>query len=93
MGEILHVVEARPIGGFVLDVMFDNGVRKAVDVQPLLRGPVFEPLHDPTIFTQVSVDPDSRTVTWPGGVDLAPEALLALPAVGLDGNGAAAGNT
>jgi hypothetical protein len=34
-----------------------------------------EPLSDPALFALVTVDPESGTVTWPGGIDLAPEPL------------------
>jgi uncharacterized protein DUF2442 len=36
------------------------------------RGPC-----DPVFFALVTVDPESGTVTWPGGIDLAPEPLYA----------------
>jgi hypothetical protein len=36
---------------------------------------VLEPLNDRAFFAQVTVDTESGTVTWPGGIDLAPEPL------------------
>lgn len=36
---------------------------------------VLEPLRDPEFFLDVRVDPESGTVAWPNGVDLAPEPL------------------
>jgi hypothetical protein len=36
---------------------------------------MFEPLKDPDLFFQASVNPDLETVTWPNGADLAPEFL------------------
>jgi hypothetical protein len=81
MKSILHIVEAKPQGGHVLELLFDNGVLKAVDLSGLLEGPVFQPLLEPGYFAQVAVDPVSGTVVWPNGVDLAPESLLALPAI------------
>ena len=36
---------------------------------------LLEPLRDPAIFAKVRVDAESGTVTWPNGVDLAPEPL------------------
>jgi hypothetical protein len=81
-GRILHVLEARPCGGHVLDVLFDDGTRKRVDVSEYLDGPVFAPLRDPKYFARVSVDPVSGTVVWPNGADLAPESLYDLPAMG-----------
>jgi hypothetical protein len=38
---------------------------------------VLEPLADPEFFAQVSVDAESGTITWPNGVDMAPEPLYA----------------
>jgi hypothetical protein len=59
---------------------FNNGKRKLVDLRPLLEGPVFEPLRDEAYFSQVRLDHVCGTVVWPNGADLAPEAMLALPA-------------
>jgi hypothetical protein len=65
----------------MIRVEFDDGTSKTVDVEPLLEGEVFEPLKDQSIFAKVTVDPISKTVVWPNGADLAPEALYDLPAV------------
>jgi|GEM_PF-4879803 len=34
-----------------------------------------EPLRDPSFFGQVAVDPETHTVVWPNGADMAPDAL------------------
>ena len=39
-----------------------------------LRG-VFEPLNDPTYVARVEVDPEAGTISWPDGLDMAPEPL------------------
>lgn len=78
---ILHVTGVRHAGGHRLELAFNDGVRKTVDVTPLLVGPVFEPLRRVDAFGEVSLDEDETTVAWPNGADLAPEALYALPAV------------
>jgi len=75
---ILHILEAEICGPHSLDLLFDNGVRKRVNVLPLLRGRVFEPLKDPAYFGRVTIDPVGGTVVWPNGADFAPEALYAL---------------
>lgn len=80
MDMVLHVIEAEVCGPHSLDVRFNDGVRKMVDLSPLLTGPVFEPLKDPAYFARVVVDAQSGTVVWPNGADLAPEALYDLPA-------------
>lgn len=75
---ILHIVEVKACRPHILCVTFDDGTAKTVDVQPLLEGPVFEPLRNPDYFARVEVDPLCGTVVWPNGADLAPEALHAL---------------
>lgn len=77
---VLHIEAATVVEAYKLDVTFDDGTQKVVDIEPLLWGPMFEPLKDPEVFAQVRVDPVARTVVWPNGADLAPDALYALPA-------------
>lgn len=48
---------------------------REVDCEFLLHGSLGEPLRDPDYFRQVTVDPESRTITWPNGLDPAPELL------------------
>lgn len=38
---------------------------------------MFEPLRNPAYFARVAVDPESGTIAWPNGVDMAPEPLYA----------------
>jgi hypothetical protein len=76
---ILHIVEAQVCGPSRLRLAFNDGIRKTVDVMPLLTGPVFEPLRDPLYFARVELDARCGTVTWPNGADFAPEALQELP--------------
>ena len=80
-GAVLHINAARHLRGYILDVEFDDGTRKIVDVESLLTGEVFDPVKEPDVFAKIAVDPVSRTIQWPNGADLAPEALYDLPAV------------
>ena len=79
---VLHIIDAEVCGRYSLDVRFNDGTRKKVDLTPLLTGPVFRPLRDPFYFARVVVDPRTGTVVWPNGADLAPEALYDLPTNG-----------
>lgn len=77
---ILRILEAEACGPHLLRLAFNDGTRKTVNVQPLLDGPVFEPLRDPGYFSRGVVDPVCGTVVWPNGADFAPEALHELAA-------------
>lgn len=80
--EILRVKSVRVCGPFSLDLTFNDGVSKRVNVRPLLRGPVMQPLTEESYFARVRLDKLSGTVAWPNGADFAPEALNDLPEIG-----------
>lgn len=70
------VIKATAFPDFTLELTFDNGVRGLVDVRPRLHGPMFEPLRDPALFQQVSVD-QFGAICWPNNADLSPDTLYA----------------
>jgi len=72
---ILRVTDARWIRDFFVWVRFNDGSEGEVDLAGELEGPVFEPLRDPALFAQLRLDPDTHTLVWPNGADLAPEFL------------------
>lgn len=76
---ILISVPATVCDNHSLEVKFNNGVCKRVDLMPLVEGTVFELLRDPLLFAQVQVDPAVGTVVWLNGANLAPEAVYELP--------------
>jgi hypothetical protein len=59
----------------VLRLTFADGLDGDVDVLDRMRGPVFAEARTPAGFATVTVDPDTGTVVWPGGADLAPDTL------------------
>lgn len=69
-----RVVHVEALEGFKLRVEFADGVSGVVDLSDRLFGPVFEPLRDPMLFEQVSID-EFGAIAWPNGADLAPDAL------------------
>ena len=77
--DILRITRCEVRGATILRLTFSDGERKDVDVGPLLRGPVFAPLREPAFFRRAQLDDVTGTVVWPNGVDIAPEALQALP--------------
>lgn len=69
------VVEVKVVCPYVVEVVFNDGARRCLDLEPELRGDVFEPLRDPAFFAQAAVDPELGTVVWPNGADFSPELL------------------
>ena len=73
--EIPHVTKVNVIPPYTLEVHFQDGVCRQVDMTDELWGECFEPLRDPDFFARAFVDPVSRTVAWPNGEDISPEWL------------------
>lgn len=71
----VRVTEAQLVRDHVIRVRFNHGSEGEVDLSDELDGPVFEPLKDPEVFARFRVDPDTHTIVWPNGADLAPEFL------------------
>ena len=69
------ITEAVVVRHGVLDLRFADGLRGEVAVLERMRGPVFDQARTPQGFSAVTVDPETGTVVWPGGADLAPDTL------------------
>jgi hypothetical protein len=59
----------------VLRLTFSDGLSADINVLDRMRGPVFADAVTSTGFAKVSIDPETGTVVWPGGADLAPDTL------------------
>ncbi len=69
------VTELKVIPPYTLEVHFRDGQCRVIDCTSEVYGEVFEPLKDPAFFAKAFIDPESHTVAWPNGADLAPEWL------------------
>lgn len=67
------VVTVEPAEHLKLHVSFRDGTRGTVRFAPSALTGVFQPLSDPDFFDRVFVD--HGAVSWPGEVDLAPDAM------------------
>ncbi len=70
---ISKIVKLEHAGAYAIRVRFDDGIEGEIDLAQELEGEMFEPLRDPKLFGQFRLDPDTRTIVWPNGADLAPE--------------------
>ena len=53
---------------------FENDVQKEIDLEPYLRGPMFESLRqDPAKFRSIKIE--GGTIAWVNGADIDPDVL------------------
>ena len=81
--------QARP--NYQVWVRFTDGVEGVVDLSEMVGRGVFAAWSDVAFFNRVSVDPVTRTLSWPGGIDLDLDVLYSnLTGKALPGSEAAA---
>jgi hypothetical protein len=72
---LVHVVDAKYVDGYRIEVSFNDGRKGIADLSDALRGPAFESLKDEAEFCRFVVDKELDTLVWENGADLAPEYL------------------
>ncbi len=73
---MVEVKQVTVLEGFRVLLEFSTGEHKVVDLEPLLRGPIFAPLkQDPALFRAVRVDEELGTIVWDNGADIDPDVL------------------
>lgn len=73
-GPLVRVKAAEPLQGFTMRLLFEDGTEKEVDLEPYLRGPIFEPLREnPERFRAVIIE--GGTIAWDNGADIDPDVL------------------
>ena len=77
MEQLVDIEAVEVIGEYRLRLTFQDGTVRDVDFADRNWRGVFEPLHDPSYFARVTVDPEAGTIPWPNGADMAPERLYA----------------
>lgn len=69
------IVEIKVLEGYKVWIQFEDGIQGTLDLSDLVGKGVFASWKDPEEFAKVFIDPETHTLAWPGGVDLAPDAL------------------
>ncbi len=77
MEELVDITDVEVIGDYRLRLTFADGTVGDVDFSEREWRGVFAPLADPAEFARVEVDAEGGTISWPGGLDMAPEPLYA----------------
>lgn len=71
-----EITDVEVLSGFTVRLTFLDGSVREVDLEPLLRGPMFAELRrEPERFEQVFVDTELGTIAWPNGADMDADVL------------------
>ena len=75
MSMMHEITEVKPLEGYRVWIRFADGTEGEVDLSDLVGKGVFAAWDDLQEFAKVFIDPETHTLAWPGGIDLAPDAL------------------
>jgi hypothetical protein len=76
---IIDVTSVRVLSRYIVELGFETGETKVLDLEPLLEGPAFAPLlEDYELFQQVEASSEAGTIVWPNGADISPRTLYRL---------------
>jgi hypothetical protein len=73
--ELYDVTNFEIVGDYTIKLVFDDETEQIINFEPILSGPMFEPLRDLTLFNQVTLDHNLGTLVWPTGADIDPTVL------------------
>ena len=74
--KLVRVQSVKPIHDFVVFVEFTDGTKREIDLEPYLRGKIFENIrHKPEIFLAMKIDERMGTIVWENGADIDPDVL------------------
>lgn len=60
---------------YKIRVVFADDTEQTIDLEPMLFGPMYGPLREPSMFHSVEVDHEVGTIVWPNGADFDPATL------------------
>ncbi|HEX9723565.1 MAG TPA: DUF2442 domain-containing protein [Vicinamibacteria bacterium] len=80
--EIHRVTGFERVAPFTLRVAFADGSAQVIDFLTVLKGELYGPLQDPSMFGRVRLDAEAHTLVWPNGADFDPAILHNWPEAG-----------
>jgi hypothetical protein len=78
---IYHITEFEIVAPYTLRIKFDDNTEQTIHFEPLLHGEISSPLRDLTVFNQVRLDKEVRTLVWPNDADFDPADLHDWPEI------------
>ena len=73
--ELHSIYDVKVVGDHQLQLKFEDGSIKIVDLTGFWEGELFKPLRDPEFFNQVRLNEECHVIEWPNGADFDPETL------------------
>ncbi len=74
---MVRIAHVEPLEHYRVSLRFTDATSGVVDLSHLVGRRPFEAWRDEAFFRLVRVDPKTRTICWPGGIDLDPDVLYA----------------
>ena len=66
-------IHVKPLDHYKLFILFNNNEQRIFDVQPLLKVPMYQPLHNKALFSTAKAD--GMCVYWNDDIDICPDTL------------------
>ncbi len=74
--KLVRIQSVEPLKDFSVRLKFTDGTSREVDLEPFLRGKVFETIRkNRAVFQSVKVDEIMGTIVWENGADIDPDVL------------------
>jgi len=71
--KVIRIISADYLEDYKIELKFNDGLEKRIDLEKELYGEIFEPLKNMDYFKNFSLN--HFTIEWPNGADFAPEFL------------------
>ena len=73
---LVRVKSVKLLRDFIVSVNFTDGTEREINLEPFLRGKIFENIREnPTDFQAMKVDERMGTIVWENGADIDPDVL------------------
>jgi Protein of unknown function (DUF2442) len=74
--KLVRIKSVKPLENYTVRIVFTDDTERNVDLEPYLRGKIFEPLRNNIeAFKAVKVDERMKTICWENGADIDPDVL------------------
>ena len=74
LGKLIRVTQVKPLDDYQVQLTFEDGTEKLIDLDPFLTGPIFEEIRkDRRKFLAMKID--AGTIVWENGADIDPDVL------------------